>query len=242
MIISAFIDNINKNDKSIDQYLENGKKLLFINLPKTIFVEKHIYEKLHSNNEIYPNTYFIIFDKYDLRLFKFNNLITNFNINTNNPTKDTINYMLTMNSKTDFINKAIKLYDELNYNYDNYVWIDFGIYYLVKNSELFTSLIQNIFSKSYNKIRIPGCWNLNTIYSINLLTDISWYFCGGIFGGNRDYLLNFSELVYNKCLDIINKYNTLPWEVNIWYLIYKDNPDLFDWFSADHNLTMFNNY
>lgn len=32
------------------------------------------------------------------------------------------------------------------------------------------------------------------------------------------------------------------WEVNIWFLIYLENKDLFDYYSCDHNNTIIDNY
>ena len=46
----------------------------------------------------------------------------------------------------------------------------------------------------------------------------------------------------NKCIEIITKNNTIMWEVNIWYLIYRENKDLFDSYVCDHNNTIIDNY
>jgi len=46
----------------------------------------------------------------------------------------------------------------------------------------------------------------------------------------------------NKCLYIIEQYNTLIWEVNIWYLVYLDDRELFNPYHCDHNSSMIDNY
>lgn len=43
-------------------------------------------------------------------------------------------------------------------------------------------------------------------------------------------------------IDIFEKEKCLTWEVNIWFYIYKNNPDLFDWYYGDHNITMLKNF
>ena len=43
-------------------------------------------------------------------------------------------------------------------------------------------------------------------------------------------------------VSLLEKQNFLVWEVNIWLLIYKKNPELFDWYYGDHNLTMLKNF
>ena len=45
-----------------------------------------------------------------------------------------------------------------------------------------------------------------------------------------------------KCLEIIKEKNSFVWEVNIWYLIYLEYPELFDVYRCDHNVTMLANY
>ena len=45
-----------------------------------------------------------------------------------------------------------------------------------------------------------------------------------------------------KCIKIIEEKNTIIWEVNIWYLIYLDNKDLFDCYLCNHDETIINNY
>ena len=46
----------------------------------------------------------------------------------------------------------------------------------------------------------------------------------------------------HKCIDIMENNQTIFWEVNIWYLIYKEFPDLFLGYNADHNLSILENY
>ena len=45
----------------------------------------------------------------------------------------------------------------------------------------------------------------------------------------------------DKCKELCNK-GILMWEVNIWYLIWKDYPDLFNPYYCDHNESIILNY
>ena len=45
-----------------------------------------------------------------------------------------------------------------------------------------------------------------------------------------------------KCLQIIQEKQSLMWEVNIWYLIYLENKELFDEYKCDHNESLITNY
>jgi len=69
-----------------------------------------------------------------------------------------------------------------------------------------------------------------------------WLFLGGIFGGSSKKLVEFADLTKRKCIETIKKENTIMWEVNIWYLIYLEHPELFDTYISDHNKTMLIEY
>ena len=45
-----------------------------------------------------------------------------------------------------------------------------------------------------------------------------------------------------KYIEIITTKNTIMWEVNIWYLIYKENNDLFDLYLSNHDDSIIDNY
>jgi len=80
------------------------------------------------------------------------------------------------------------------------------------------------------------------LYNYNIFKNITWYFAGGVFGGNKDKLLIFADLMKRKCLQIISQEKTIIWEVNIWFLIYLENKDLFCPYQCDHNDTILKNY
>jgi hypothetical protein len=127
---------------------------------------------------------------------------------------------------------------------DNFIWIDFGIKYVCECDDLeFIRNIQNISTKFYNKIRIGTIWDLNcNRYYDDIYNQIYWYFAGGVFGGNKDSLLIFSDKMKEKCIQIIKDKQCLMWEVNIWYLIYLENKELFKGYQCNHNITLINNY
>ena len=160
-------------------------------------------------------------------------------VNTNNPTKDTYDYFCIQCNKTEWIKEAI----ELNpFNSNQFVWIDFGIYHILEE----TYSLQSLNNQLYDKVRIASgsLWRLekHDTYKFNYKKDILWFFCGGIFGGNLEILLKFSRLVKQKCLEMIKKHKHLMWEVNIWYLVWKENPEIFDNYYVSHDKTMIDNY
>ena len=227
-IVSALLTNINSN-RNIEKYIEWGKKLCNININKVIFIEEYIFNT-YFINEKYPLTTFIFTSKEELYLYKYtDNDLINFNKLFINKLKDTIEYMYVQCSKTEWVKTAI----EINpYNSEQFIWVDFGIYHMINNEELFNKLIYDLGNKSYKNIRIASgnIFNIKYVY-----TYIQWLFLGSIFGGHKDKLLEFADLMKKKCIDIITNQKTIIWEINIWSLIYLENKDLFNRYIANHN-------
>jgi len=69
-----------------------------------------------------------------------------------------------------------------------------------------------------------------------------WYFAGGVFGGSAKSLIQFADLVKTETINIINSLNTVMWEVNIWYLVYINNKELFEPYYCNHNISIIDNY
>lgn len=237
-IVSGFISNCNSY-RTIEKYINYGKKLIDIPINKIIFIEQEIYDENLANyvtDKILEYTKFIFIKKKDMYLYEYYDQITDFSPISTNPTKDTIEYMFIQCYKTEFMRMAIKskLYDS-----NQFVWLDFGIYHIFNdNEELFNKLILNL-NTNTNMIRIASGnhYPLSDIYK-----NICWFFLGGIFGGNKNMLLIFADLMKLNCINIITKKNTITWEINIWYLIYQKYPKLFSIYNANHDSTMIENY
>jgi len=265
--VSGFITNIHKNDKSVQNYIDWAKKTINLNMNIIIFLEKHIYYEYFKeyNNDVigafeyenkqkfeyvtFNNIYFVFFEKKDIYLYDYKDNITKFQVITDNPNKDTIDYMFVQCHKTEWIKMSICLMnqkEEIDVTNAELIWIDFGIYHMIKNEELFKQEMCNLTKRLslnlHNKVRIGGCWGLNKSYDDSIYNKIKWHFAGSLFGGSADKLLEFSNLMKKKCLDIIKERNTFVWEVNIWYLVYLENPELFDYYVCLHDITILKNY
>ena len=64
----------------------------------------------------------------------------------------------------------------------------------------------------------------------------------GVGGYSSFPVLRFAQLTKEMCVRTILEKNTIMWEVNIWYLIYQENPDLFDFYDCEHDRTMIDGY
>lgn len=103
-------------------------------------------------------------------------------------------------------------------------------------------LHQRISLQLHDNIRIASCWNLQEHFNKNIYSHIAWFFAGSIFGGTASKLIDFADLMKDKCIDIITKRKSIMWEVNIWYLIYLENPNIFNSYICDHNISIISNY
>jgi hypothetical protein len=244
-IVSAFVSNVNdRYENSLTRYYTNGKLLLQSNVTKVIFVDELMFD-LIGNDYDKTNTLIVKINKKKSYLYNYTQHLKNFQLNSTDRTKDTLEYMLTICNKTEWVKEAIYLN---HFKTNNFIWVDFGIRYILNgelsycSDEEFISKINNLKYKTYNNVRIGGIWNLNYNFNIDIYKDVAWYFAGGIFGGNANSLMRFAELMKSKCIDIMITKNTIMWEVNIWYLIYNENKSLFDSYGCNHDKSLIDNY
>lgn len=242
-IVSAFVTGVNqRKDIDISQYIEFGKKLLEIPVPKVIFIELSTYqlyfEKENSLHK-YPMTAFIIINRFNMYLYDHLDKITNFRINSTKPEKDTVDFLFVQCNKTEWMRTVIQ---NNPFKTKQFVWIDFGIYHIVRDDLLFKKSIQYISQVECSKVSICSIWNLRIPFGRDIHRDVAWYFAGGIFGGEPEYLIKFADKMKMMTIYYINTQNSIIWETNLWYLIYLKNAELFSTYLADHNISMLQNY
>lgn len=234
-IVTAFISNVNKaSHRSPARYIEAGKKLLSIPVNKVVFMDVDLMDQFEDIDTTY--NYFVPITKDDMYLYKYRDDATEFR-NNGDPKKDTLEYMFTMCNKTEWVCEAI----EMNiYNSTQYMWIDFAILDMIKPPEDFEDLVIAAVSKSYEKVRIAHIPSFIAVE--DLLHTVSWYFAGSVFGGDIDAIIDFAEETKNMCLELLKKHHTLPWEINVWYMVEQKRTELFDKYSCNHNATILANY
>jgi hypothetical protein len=240
-LVSAFFSNINNTvDKNLDSYTRHGIALLKSTIPKIIFVDNDMYERIKCfENE---NTKIILSKKSDIYLYDYIDKLENFSVHTNNAYKDTVEFMFIMCSKTEMIRKAIEL-NPFPFNNDQFIWVDFCIKHVFTCSdEEFIQKINRLYTQTYKKVRIASIWNTKVNISLDIYKDLAWYFAGGVFGGDKESLLSFANHTKEICINVMNEKKTIMWEVNIWFLVFLRHPYLFELYQADHNNTIIDNY
>lgn len=279
IFVSAYVTSINNNRK-ISEYIDYGKKMLDIDICQVVFIEKHIFDENLKDYivsdvtsdfftysvdgtiktfeyTIYKNKVFVFFNRDDIYLYNYKDDITEFNVETNNHSKDTIDYMFVQCHKTEWVKMAIFLTRQINKTTDNanihFIWIDYGIYHMIRNEDVFKNELEGLVTRSntnHNEsknIRIAGCWDVNLVYNhMNIDTDIykriTWYFAGSVFGGSESVLIDFADKMRKKSIQIIKDKKTLMWEINVWYLIFLENRDIFNSYMCNHDTSIISNY
>jgi hypothetical protein len=240
-IVSCFLAHSNaRTDRTVDVYLDYGKKLADIQVPKIIFMDETIIDTIEYDKQF---TVMIPFKRDDIYLAKHREEITDFNPVTSFQEKDTIDYMFLMCNKTELVRQAI----EVNpFNSDQFIWVDFGIYHLFRDrtQDEFETHITGMTNKVYPSVRIGSIINpdIQRTMHTDIFREVCWVFAGTIFGGDQTALIEFADFMKETTMGIVSHKGTIMWEVNIWYLIYKLHPQIFDMYQCDHNPSVVSAY
>ena len=142
---------------------------------------------------------------------------------TRNHDHDTRNFLILMNSKIEFVTRAIR---SKFHTSRHYAWIDFNIFHVlepVRGAEQIKALARRMYP--HICMYVPGCWDRGVFWS-----SVNWRFCGGFFLGDIDSLSAFQMMYmreYSKCPH-------LSWEVNVWAHL-EELGWCPTWYAADHN-------
>jgi hypothetical protein len=243
-LVSAFIANANeRKDRSTADYIAYGKKLMAVPINKIIFFDDSLINDIPDDFFNDNKTIIIPVKKEDNYLYQHKEKITDFQLNTTCPEKDTLDYMITICNKTEHVRNAILIN---TFQSNQFVWVDFGINHVFKDrtDDEFTTTILELREKEFENVRIANIWDpsLYNIYVLNPYKDVLWFFAGGVFGGNPEALIKFADLTKQQCIKVIEENNTLMWEVNIWFQVYLENKELFSLYNCDHKPSILENY
>ena len=198
---------------------------------------------------------FVFFHVRDLFLWSYRATAHKFALNTGNPTKDTLEYMMVQCQKSEWMAIAAQLSNQKGSDstlFKEHVWVDFGIFHMfhgkidVFQLELYT-MCGRIHQRLSNfgeskRLTFARCWDPAHIYHGNIYKDVNWLFAGSVFGGSAALINDFAFRMREKCLQIMRERNTLMWEINIWTLIYREAEHLFTLYPSDHSEIIFRRY
>ena len=242
-IVSAFMTGVNaRKDIDISKYIEYGRKLVEQPVPKVIFIEAEIHRLFFQKDAEagkYPLTEFRIIQKESIYLFQHLSAITAFDLRTTKPEKDTLPFLFVQCNKTEWVREVIH---KNTFKTKQFTWIDFGIHHIIQDDFLLQKAVKKISRTTCEKVSIGSCWNIRLPFVRDIYRDVAWFFAGGIFGGESEYLLLFADYMKIACLTLIQEKRHLMWETNIWYMVHQAHPEIFSPFLADHDTSLLTNY
>lgn len=208
----------------MDQIRQNFHQNLHGDSNSRNFVHQNLRGDSTTQNFVHQNSKikFIITDKYfgeeDINLITYIYNLQNYQ--TNNPTKDTPEFIALTLGKFLAIKKAIQL-NPFGSKY--YGWIDAGLLKVAQNSELLNDIIPS------EKIKLMILDNINydETLDINFVKKCQYKIAGGFFLGNKDNMLKFCNLIINEKFMLMYN-NRIGLEQEIMTIIYLKHTDLFN--------------
>lgn len=204
--IIFFIDDA---DNEIYEYIYNARRkhnlLQLTNICKICFTKTYFYKDLTRLEE----------------------LQTKFFIHNGDLKHETPLYIILTNNKFYFMEKSI----ELNpFNSSHFIWIDFGINHVAKNTELIHEWLNCVPDKIKQLCINPYIENNEPKkYFENI-----WHNCaGGLFSGSKENLLKYVELFKEKTEQIYNE-DWYQLEEAVMTIIQRENYELFDFYYGDY--------
>jgi|688.fasta_scaffold17646_6 hypothetical protein len=150
--------------------------------------------------------------------------------------KDTVNYCVVQHQKSLWLADAARIAGS------HVVWIDFGIFHLTDVKERHVQqLLAKVEQSPPDRITLPGIWPLDGRPTINFLSP-AWYVAGGVVVMPPRLADWFHETAMCYATLQLEQSGRTTWEVNTWSAIYRDHPEKFHVYQADHNATLFTGY
>ena len=229
VFVSAFLNlrEDRSKDKSVDTCFQHFSKLADTGIHIHLFLSRSFqgnYEQIRR-----PNVFVEWIEFEDLDLYKDLRDVKCELPSNRTGHHDTRNFMILMNSKTEFLHRAQTLYGA---QYTHYAWIDFSIFHVLRDHS--SPYLKMLGSSALKKgLYMPGCWD-----PINPSFDsVCWRFCGGFFIGDADSIHRFYMAHRSSFVSLVTT-KGLAWEVNVWAWLEHGRHIQVNWIKADHNDTI----
>jgi hypothetical protein len=228
-VVTALIDPTGvQSYRNLEVYLNKFKFLAqagFANL--VVYINPHLIDRM---KEAYGSIAFlpVVFEELHAQNFAKLPLPEN-----RFASKDTAEYMVVINSKTELVVRAIN--DPDLKKTTHYCWIDFGIAHISQTPEAMLERVREQLDDRELKasfLTLPGCWDY---IPADLFNSVSWRYCGGFFLGDRQSIIDFENLA-RLALRSVPK---LIWEVNVWSFMEQNLGWKPLWYFALHDEGMF---
>lgn len=237
-LVSAFIDRSRYDPKTpkrpLSFYLDHGRALLALDVPKIVFLEPHVISLLSDAIAHAPQTMIVPFAKEDMDYWPERTQFLECPVPpTSSPDKDTPDYFIIQLNKAGWCDRAA----ELNpFHTRVFMWMDFGINYLLKQASLSDHVARlDPAHVRAGTIRIPGCaYFACPVYP----TQLVWKYCGSMFAGDAEAVARMRADQRDVMTSLLT-HRLITWEVTVWFHM---NALYFDRYIADHNDSMLTDF
>jgi hypothetical protein len=226
--------NGNGNVKNKNTYFDLANEfILKLPYPLIIYTDEHeLLSYIIEKRQKYLNLTKIIFIPFETTYYYqyMNQLYDNkqkFQILNENIHKDTVPYMILNYNKFFFIERTIELNPFLS---THFVWIDFGINHVAKNTEEIHNWITNIPDKIKQICINPYLETQNYKQFFNIIYH---HTAGGLFSGSSGNLLLYSLYFRQKVQQILND-DWYQIDETIMTIIQREHPELFTFYYGDY--------
>lgn len=230
MIVTSYYDLYNKPD-NLNIYISKFYDLAMSGLSIIVFTDPIFVDKFNG----FPSSVIIIGIPLEtFELYSIANKYYKALPNSRNVQKDTKEFLGFLNTKIEFISRASEISDD-----NTFIWMDMGILNNIKNKEQFISKLKILDKKQYNKIIIPGFFDIGCPFTVD---EINCRFNGSFFIMPRKYI----KIFYGHSKNVLTDFCTMSqyklcWETNIWYIVEACamRNDI-DWYFADKDDSLTN--
>jgi hypothetical protein len=232
--VTAFVGGINaRADRDIHEYVRLGFALLSAGAPTVAFIDRETHARFFAAREReFPHTRFVVIDRADIYLMHYKCDATAFAPITDDPAKDTFEYIAVQCNKTEWIREAVEMDC---FGSEQFAWLDFGVARFFEGEPgALRRALTHMESRTYTDVRMPHTQTPDFEgFSDDILRHIVWMFPGSVFGGHRLALLAFARRVKAKCLQLLDAHKLVVWEINVFKLVFFENIALFDLYAVE---------
>ena len=153
-----------------------------------------------------------------------------------NEPKDIDEYMILINSKTEFMADAVQ---HNPFQTEHFAWIDFSISYVFRNKYETMRYLEILSRRTFTSqpfLLLPGCWDrIGEDSTESIMNHVYWRFCGGFILGDANSILDMHARYLRYYPAFLREHRKLIWEVKFGALLEANSGWSPNWYKADHN-------
>ena len=247
LVVEENEESRKKQLRKLEEYMELGKSMLSIQLPMVIYTDSEEIEArlkdIRCEYGLEDQTVIVSLPFQDTFFYKdldvLEERMKEYKIGNMNSTKDTPLYVMLNNNKFDFLERTIA---SNPFQSDFFVWLDLGVQHCAKATEEEWACVASEW---------PPLLTQNTtqihqlcIHTVTKAPSQSWkdYFRviyhhrgGGLFGGHRDMLLQYSKRFKDLWYKIVEEEKWWQLDEALMTIITEEHPEDFRFFYGDYD-------